>query len=175
MKQTGAAILVSRGTKDLQAAPAAYPYRSAGWLSRSASMSPGNDNAIKAGDPPIARKIASPESPAGYGCLIHASIAVAALFVISIVSLCIVPGLIFRSHYGRAPLTVQEYHDTAWKVKVGMTADEVRAAIGTPHEIVPCNMAEGATTWYYYTDSFAFGFFGVNFNADGRVISSWIP
>ena len=29
MKLTGAAILVSRGTKVLQAAPAAYPYRSA--------------------------------------------------------------------------------------------------------------------------------------------------
>ena len=28
MKLTGAAILVSRGIKDLQAAPAAYPYRS---------------------------------------------------------------------------------------------------------------------------------------------------
>jgi hypothetical protein len=27
MKLTGAAILVSRGTKFLQAAPAAYPYR----------------------------------------------------------------------------------------------------------------------------------------------------
>jgi hypothetical protein len=30
MKLTGAAILVSRGMKVLQAAPAAYPYRSAG-------------------------------------------------------------------------------------------------------------------------------------------------
>jgi len=29
MKLTGAAILVSRGMKVLQAAPAAYPYRSA--------------------------------------------------------------------------------------------------------------------------------------------------
>jgi hypothetical protein len=29
MKLTGAAILVSRGMKPLQAAPAAYPYRSA--------------------------------------------------------------------------------------------------------------------------------------------------
>jgi hypothetical protein len=29
MKLTGAAILVSRGSKVLQAAPAAYPYRSA--------------------------------------------------------------------------------------------------------------------------------------------------
>jgi hypothetical protein len=32
MKLTGAAILVSRGMKDLQAAPAAYPYRSAAKL-----------------------------------------------------------------------------------------------------------------------------------------------
>ena len=31
MKLTGAAILVSRGMKVLQAAPAAYPYRSAAW------------------------------------------------------------------------------------------------------------------------------------------------
>src|SRR5262249_26192366 len=31
MKLTGAAILVSRGTMVLQAAPAAYPYRSAAW------------------------------------------------------------------------------------------------------------------------------------------------
>jgi hypothetical protein len=31
MKLTGAAILVSRGRKVLQAAPAAYPYRSAAW------------------------------------------------------------------------------------------------------------------------------------------------
>jgi hypothetical protein len=33
MKLTGAAILVSRGIKVLQAAPAAYPYRS-GWIGR---------------------------------------------------------------------------------------------------------------------------------------------
>ena len=32
MKLTGAAILVSRGMKGLQAAPAAYPYRSAAWF-----------------------------------------------------------------------------------------------------------------------------------------------
>jgi hypothetical protein len=31
MKLTGAAILVSRGMKVLQAAPAAFPYRSAAW------------------------------------------------------------------------------------------------------------------------------------------------
>src|SRR5437868_5941532 len=34
MKLTGAAILVSRGMKVLQAAPAAYPYRSAAYLRR---------------------------------------------------------------------------------------------------------------------------------------------
>jgi hypothetical protein len=32
MKLTGAAILVSRGMKFLQAAPAAYPYRSPAWF-----------------------------------------------------------------------------------------------------------------------------------------------
>ena len=34
MKLTGAAILVSRGMKVLQAAPAAYPYRSAAYPRR---------------------------------------------------------------------------------------------------------------------------------------------
>jgi hypothetical protein len=39
MKLTGAAILVSRGMKVLQAAPAAYPYRSASgeWRERDLS------------------------------------------------------------------------------------------------------------------------------------------
>src|SRR2546422_1025472 len=41
MKLTGAAILVSRGMKVLQAAPAAYPYRSAVWF-------PGDRNAMDA-------------------------------------------------------------------------------------------------------------------------------
>jgi hypothetical protein len=34
MKLTGAAILVSRGMKVLQAAPAAYPYRAAAYFLR---------------------------------------------------------------------------------------------------------------------------------------------
>jgi hypothetical protein len=38
MKLTGAAILVSRGNKLLQAAPAAYPHRSAG------EVLPGGEN-----------------------------------------------------------------------------------------------------------------------------------
>src|SRR6266581_762902 len=38
MKLTGAAILVSRGTKVLQAAPAAYPYRSAARVHGARSM-----------------------------------------------------------------------------------------------------------------------------------------
>src|SRR5260370_36128484 len=41
MKLTGAAILVSRGMKALQAAPAAYPYRSAFILERSRAISHG--------------------------------------------------------------------------------------------------------------------------------------
>jgi hypothetical protein len=148
---------------------------SAAWFSWGAFMAPGDDNAIKAGDPPIVPRTAAVESPKGPRWIVKVAIAVAACFGIVVGSCCVMPSLIFRSKYGRAPLTVQEYRETAWKVKKGMTANEVRAAIGAPHEIVPDNREEGATTWYYYTNAFAFGFFGVNLDAGSRVTSSWIP
>jgi hypothetical protein len=42
MKLTGAAILVSRGMKVLQAAPAAYPYRSAAMIDASTKTREGD-------------------------------------------------------------------------------------------------------------------------------------
>jgi outer membrane protein assembly factor BamE (lipoprotein component of BamABCDE complex) len=88
---------------------------------------------------------------------------------------CILPRVIFESHYGRPPLSAQEYLDTAWKVKTGMTADEVRQAIGEPHKEIPDRNDRRRIDWFYYTDSFEYGFFGVSFGQDGRVSHTWIP
>jgi outer membrane protein assembly factor BamE (lipoprotein component of BamABCDE complex) len=88
---------------------------------------------------------------------------------------CLLPRVIFESHYGRPPLSTQEYRDTAWKVKIGMTADEVRQGIGEPHEQRPYVNNPGQIDWFYFNDSFAIGFFCVSFEKDGRVRNTWIP
>ncbi len=51
-----------------------------------------------------------------------------------------------------------------------MTADEVRAALGPPHEVH--NYREGGGHWYYWLDWFGIGWFAVGFGPDGRVTGS---
>ena len=82
------------------------------------------------------------------------------------VACCFGPAQVFRIHYGRYPIS----GDPFGKVEKGMTADQVLANLGEPHERRKRNDLE---TWVYYSDSFGIGDFYVDFGADGRVTSRY--
>jgi outer membrane protein assembly factor BamE (lipoprotein component of BamABCDE complex) len=69
----------------------------------------------------------------------------------------------FRLNYGSYPLSGNPYG----KVKEGMSADDVRAALGDPHNRE--TRGDDGEGWYYYQDSFQIGWFCVDFGLDGRV------
>jgi hypothetical protein len=71
------------------------------------------------------------------------------------------PAQIVRMHYGNAPL--QRYPH---EIHTGMTKDEVRAAIGTPHHQFDDGDRE---RWYYWLDSYGLSYVAVWFGSDGRV------
>jgi hypothetical protein len=75
---------------------------------------------------------------------------------------CLGPPLVVRLAYGNYP--IGRYPNG--KIKEGMTADEVVATLGTPHERYRQDDAE---RWYYWIDSFGLSWFGVAFGPDGRV------
>ncbi len=77
-------------------------------------------------------------------------------------SCCVAPSLLFRQHYGSFPLSGNPYT----RVKEGMSADEVRASLGNPHNRDERDDGEG---WYYYQDSLEICWFCVDFGPDGRV------
>jgi hypothetical protein len=57
-----------------------------------------------------------------------------------------------------------------------MTFDEVRSELGEPHEKL---VGDRSTSWRYYVRSsfspFINGFFAIEFDRNGRMISYWIP
>jgi len=77
-------------------------------------------------------------------------------------SCCFGPSLLFRLSYGSFPVSGNLYA----QVKEGMSADEVRAALGNPHKRYEEEVGE---RWYYYEDSFRIFWFCVDFGPDGRV------
>ncbi len=81
-------------------------------------------------------------------------------------SCCVVPRYHFQATHGSPPLG--KYPSGV--VKEGMTADEVRAALGNPHEVH--DYPEGGGHWYYWLDWFSIDWFGVLFGPDGRVTAS---
>jgi hypothetical protein len=99
------------------------------------------------------------------------------LFFLTLAAFCILPSETYRLRYGRPLLTTREYLDSYHKVKEGMTFDEVENAIGAPHEKIA--RIDGATTWRYYVPSsfspVVDGLFSIEFDANGRMNSYWIP
>lgn len=51
-----------------------------------------------------------------------------------------------------------------------MSADEVVAVLGTPHERYK---DEDGETWFYWIDSLGIDWFRVSFGQDGRVTETW--
>src|SRR5262245_24374103 len=90
-----------------------------------------------------------------------------------VLSCCVLPDLLFRVKYGRPPLSAEKYRTSL--VTGGMTADEVRAALGEPHEIHPAVSPEDEEVWFYHTDLLGPSSLGVNFGPDKRVTGTWIP
>jgi hypothetical protein len=81
-------------------------------------------------------------------------------------SCCLGPSQVIRVIYGNYPLG--SYPNN--KVKEGMTADEVVAMLGTPHERHKQGERE---SWFYWIDSFSISWFGVDFGPDGRVVHTY--
>jgi hypothetical protein len=82
------------------------------------------------------------------------------------VACCLGPPQVFRLNYGSYPLG--SYPDG--KIQKGMTAEEVIAVLGEPHDRFKGDDDE---RWYYWLDSFGMGWFGVHFGPDGRVQSTY--
>jgi outer membrane protein assembly factor BamE (lipoprotein component of BamABCDE complex) len=68
--------------------------------------------------------------------------------------------------YGNYPLG--SYPNS--RIRIGMTADEVVATLGTPHQR---RKRDEGVTWYYWIDSFGDSWFGVDFGPDGRVVYTY--
>ena len=81
-------------------------------------------------------------------------------------SCCLGPSLLVRVCYGNFPIGAYP----TGKVMKGMTADEVVAVLGTPHER---SQREAGELWYYWIDAFSIQWFGVGFDRNGRVTSTF--
>jgi hypothetical protein len=79
---------------------------------------------------------------------------------------CLGPSQVIRLTYGNYPLGTYPNN----KIKEGMTAEEVVAILGTPHERYKLDERE---SWYYWIDSFGIQWFAVNFGPDERVIRTY--
>lgn len=76
------------------------------------------------------------------------------------------PPCLVRAAYGSFPLGDREDG-----IEPGMTAAEVRAALGPPHEVLGPTDAPG---WIYWRDSWGRDCVGVRFDAGGRVAWWWV-
>jgi hypothetical protein len=61
-----------------------------------------------------------------------------------------------------------QYNET---VNVGMTAEEVRAVLGSPNEVY--SYTGGEVRWIYYCDRLGWSYLGIVFGPDGRVRGKW--
>jgi hypothetical protein len=80
------------------------------------------------------------------------------------VSCYFVPCAALHLTYGRGPL-----EQDPGSVIVGMSAQDVRAALGPPHQV---RAVDGEESWIYLRDTAGLGWFAVHFGADGRVKST---
>lgn len=79
---------------------------------------------------------------------------------------CLAPPYVDRVVHGNYP--IGSYPNN--KIKEGMSAQEVTAILGTPHEQFRHGEDE---SWYYWIDSFGIYWFGVDFGPDRRVIRTY--
>jgi hypothetical protein len=79
-------------------------------------------------------------------------------------SCCFGPSLFVRLTTGNFPVDRSSFRN----LDHGMSADEVRETLGTPHSIREGHGGQGET-WYYWTDAFGLGYFRVQFGSDGRL------
>ena len=80
-------------------------------------------------------------------------------------SCCSGPGILFRLYHGKPPL---EQKPSVFAIR-GWSIDQVRTALGEPHEVRQQN---GRLYWKYWQDSIEFDSFLVEFGKDGNVIST---
>jgi hypothetical protein len=87
------------------------------------------------------------------------------------------PGVWYQLRYGRPLMTTEKYLESNRLIKQGMTFDEVRTALGEPHE--EFSNHDGTTSWRYFVPSslspIMDGFLGVEFGREGHMTGSWIP
>jgi hypothetical protein len=72
------------------------------------------------------------------------------------------PSVLVRVFYGNYPLG--SYPDN--KITEGMTSDQVKAVLGTPHE-------RHGDSWYYWIDSLGLYYFAVQFGPNGLVTATY--
>jgi hypothetical protein len=76
---------------------------------------------------------------------------------------CSGPSVLFRVHHDTPPLTGYP----SGVVQEGMSAEEVRALLGNPHQFNDRNPER--VTWLYYLDAIELNWFMVVFGPDGKV------
>ena len=62
--------------------------------------------------------------------------------------------------------------DPRERISIGMNTDEVRAALGKPHE--QYTLPDGTESWIYYTDWFHMGYYSVEIDRDHKVFHQWL-
>jgi outer membrane protein assembly factor BamE (lipoprotein component of BamABCDE complex) len=78
---------------------------------------------------------------------------------------CLGPPHVIRLEYGNYP--IGRFPND---IRPGMSAEEVVATLGTPHER---HSRGDVDSWFYWIDSFGLGWFGVDFGPDGRVTHTY--
>ena len=97
----------------------------------------------------------------------------AGLLILGFLSCCVLPDLVFRWEYGRPPLAKEKFDTSLKTVKPGMTFDQVRAALGEPHEKYQ-DPGDGGEVWVYRTEPLRLGGLYIQFSKDGLVLRKWI-
>ena len=81
-------------------------------------------------------------------------------------SCCFGPSLIVRYSTGNFPVGAESIR----QIHEGMAADDVREALGTPHD--RREDEERGDVWYYWMDAYGLRYFRVHFDPEGRVVES---
>jgi hypothetical protein len=75
---------------------------------------------------------------------------------------CVGPPISTRIIYGNFPIRANADN----QVREGMTMDEVRSLLGTPHDR---SETQDGEWWYYWYDSFSIAYVCIHFGPEGRV------
>jgi hypothetical protein len=80
---------------------------------------------------------------------------------------CVVPHVLFVRAYGRLPLRRSQ---DPFSIPKGASTAEVRETLGPPHDR---QKTDGGEIWHYHADLFGFVIYGMEFDADGRLVNTW--